>query len=263
MTIQTVIIPVDFSKPSLNAARYAMKLFTGRYGVHMILYHVYENESDAPEAKQSLENVKNKLLNEGIVKLSILAEQGSDFLLELEKLARHRKADLIAMGITEKTTIGQSLAGSNALKILNTKVCPVLIIPPDSSYKDVKNVMLTSDFEDVMASTPSVPIRNFLKTIQSNLHIVNISNQHYVSLTEEYQQEKEKLRKMFEDMHPEFYFLGLNDVDEAINQFAVDKKIDLVIIIHKEQNILSKFFVKSHTKKLAYQSTIPILAIHE
>lgn len=263
MAIQTVIVPVDFSEPSLNAARYAMKLFTGRYGVNMILYHVFEKESESTEAMKGLENVKTMLMQEGIVKISMLAEQGSDFLLELEKLARHRKADLIVMGITERTAIGQSLIGSNALKMLNTKVCPVLIIPPGSLYKDVKNVLLTSDFEDVIASTPSVPIKNFLKTIQPNLHIVNISNEHYVSITEEYQQEKEKLKKMFEGMHPEFYFLGLNDVDEAINQFAADKKIDLIIIVHKEQPILSKFFVKSHTKKLAYQSNMPIFAIHE
>ncbi|HWR33436.1 MAG TPA: universal stress protein [Chitinophagaceae bacterium] len=263
MGIQTVIVPVDFSESALNAAKYAVKLFTGRYGVNMVLHHVYEKDSNAAEANLSLENVKAMLLENGIVKISTLAEQGDDFLIELEKLARHRNADLIVMGITERTAIGQSLLSSNALKILNTKVCPVLIVPPETSYHDVKNVLLTSDFKDVMDSTPSVPIRNFLKTFHPKLHILNVSNEHYVSLTEEYQQEKEKLKQMFEDLNPEFYFLGMNDVDEAINQFAADKKIDLTIIIHKEQSILSRLFIKSHTKKLAYQSNIPIMAIHE
>lgn len=263
MSIQTVIVPVDFSETSLNSAKYAVQLFTGRYGVNMILHHVYEKNDEAAEAAKSLENLKAALMETGIVKISTLAEQGDDFLIELEKLARHRKADLIVMGIKERTVIGQSLLGSNALKMLNTKACPVLIVPPDAVYHDVKNVLLTSDFNDVQASTPSVPIRSFLKTFHPGLHIINISNEHYVSITEKYQEEKEKLRKMFEDLHPEFYFLGLNDVDEAINQFAADKKIDLIIIIHREQSVLSKFFMKSHTKKLAYQSNIPILAIHE
>lgn len=263
MTIETVIVPVDFSESSLNAAKYAVKLFTGRYGVNMILHHVYENTSDAEEANRSLESLKAILMETGIVKISTLAEKGEDFLIELEKLARHRKADLIVMGITERKVIGQSLLGSNALRILKTKVCPVLIVPPDSSYHDVNNALLTSDFEDVVASTPSVPIRNFLKTFHPRLHILNISSEHYVSLTEKYQQEKEKLKKMFEELNPEFYFLGLNDVDEAINQFASDKKIDLIIIIHKGQPFFSKYFIKSRTKKLAYQSDIPIFAIHE
>jgi nucleotide-binding universal stress UspA family protein len=90
-----------------------------------------------------------------------------------------------------------------------------------------------------------------------------VSNEHYVSITEEYQAEKEKLKEMFHDFHPEFYFLGLNDVDEAISQFATDKNIDLIVIIQKEQSIISKLFLKSHTKKLAYQSNVPVLAVHE
>jgi nucleotide-binding universal stress UspA family protein len=68
---------------------------------------------------------------------------------------------------------------------------------------------------------------------------------------------------MFREFDPEFYFLGLYDVDEAVNQFAADKNIDFIILIHKEQSVLSRLFVKSHTKKLAYQSSVPILALHE
>ena len=151
MSIQTVIVPVDFSETSLNSAKYAVKLFTGRYGVNMILHHVYEKADEADEAIKGLESLKAALMGQGIVKISTLAEQGDDFLIELEKLARHLKADLIVMGIKERTVIGQSLLGSNALKMLNTKACPVLIVPPDAAYHDLKNVLLTSDFNDVQS----------------------------------------------------------------------------------------------------------------
>ena len=167
------------------------------------------------------------------------------------------------MGITGRTTIGQTFIGSNTLKMVDKKVCPVLIIPPDGEYRDVKNVLLTSDFKNVTASTPSVPIKKILKTFQPDLHVLNVDSSHYVALTEAYQSEKASLKEMFNDFSPEFYFLGLHDVDEAINQFAEDKKIDFIIIIHKEQNIFNKLFVKSHTKKLVYHSSVPVLAIHE
>ncbi|MBS1654750.1 MAG: universal stress protein, partial [Bacteroidetes bacterium] len=39
--MKTVIVPVDFSETSLNAARYAVQLLTGHYGVNMILLSVY------------------------------------------------------------------------------------------------------------------------------------------------------------------------------------------------------------------------------
>jgi nucleotide-binding universal stress UspA family protein len=261
--MNTVIVPVDFSETSLNAARYATKLLTGHYGVNMILHHVYDKSEDAAEISEKLEQLKNHLREAGIVKMEIFAEEGSDFITELEKLARHRQADLVIMGITGRSSIGQSLIGSNTLEMVNTKACPVLIVPADCTFTEVKNVLLTSDFKDVVANTPSEPIRKFLKTSHPKLHVVNVDSEHYVSITEEYEAEKVKLKEMFSDFHPEFYFLGMNDVDEAINQFAGDKNIDLVIIVHKDHSIFSKLFVKSHTKKLAYQSNVPVLAIHE
>lgn len=261
--MQTVIVPVDFSETSLNAARYAVKLLTGYYGVNMVLHHVYDKASQAEEVNKKLEDLKTELRGSGIVKTEVLAEQGTDFITELEKLARHRVADLIIMGITGRSAIGQTLIGSNTLKIVEKKVCPVLIIPADSAYKDIKNVLLTSDFKNVVANTPSVPIKKILKTFKPSLHVLNVDSGHYVALTEEYQAQKAKLNEMFAEFSPEFYFMGLHDVDEAISQFAEDKKVDFIIVIHREQSLFSRLFIKSHTKKMIYQSSVPVLALHE
>lgn len=261
--MQTVIVPVDFSETSLNAARYAVQLLTGHYGVNMILHHVYDKASQAEEAAAKLEQLNLELRETGIVKTEVIAEQGSDFIAELEKLARHRDADLIIMGITGRSPIGQTLIGSNTLKMVQRKICPVLIIPADSKYREVKNVLLTSDFKDVKNHTPSVPIKKILKAFRPSLHILNVDSAHYVALTEESQAERGNLQEMFAEFSPEFYFMGLHDVDEAISQFAEDKNVDFIIIVHREQNMFSRLFVKSHTKKLIYQSSIPVLALHE
>jgi len=261
--MKTVIVPVDFSDTSKNAAQYAAQLLTGHYGVDMILYHLYEKKSQADEANQNLEKFKKELLAKSIVKISVYAEQGDDLVDELEKLARHREADLIVMGITGRSTLAQLFIGSNTLKIVEKKVCPVLIIPPGAAYKDVKNVLLTSDMQNVVDATPSVPIKKILKTFQPNLHVINVNSEHYVALTEEYQKERARLKDMFAEFNPEFYFLGWYDVDEAINRFAHDKKIDFIIIVPKEHSLLDKMFRHSHTKRLAYHSDIPVLAVHE
>lgn len=261
--MNTVIVPVDFSETSLNAARFSMKLLTGHYGVHMILHSVYEKPSQAAEIQTKLEKLKAELMDIGIVKITLLAEEGSDFITELEKLARHQQADLIIMGITGRSAIGQTFIGSNTLKMVSKKVCPVLIVPPDATYRDVKNVLLTSDFKNVMSSTPSVPIKKVLKTFRPSLHIINVDSEHYVALTEAYQEQRAQLAEMFKEFNPEFYFLGLYNIDEAINQFAHDKNVDFIIVIHKEHSLMEKLFVKSHTKKLAYHSSVPVLALHE
>src|SRR5690606_8491476 len=112
------------------------------------LHHVFEKPSQAAEAEDKLLKLKDELMTIGIVKINVLAEENSDFIVALDRLARHQQADLVIMGITGRSPIGQTFIGSNTLKMVERKVCPVLIIPPDANYRDVKNVLLTSDFKN-------------------------------------------------------------------------------------------------------------------
>lgn len=261
--MNTVIVPVDFSDDSIYAARYAAQLLGGQYGITMILYHSYGKASEAAEATENLENLKLELGKDHIVKIEILAHEESDFVDGLEKAARHRRADLIIMGITGKSAIAQVFFGSNTLKMAERRVCPLLIVPNEASFSPIKNVMLTSDFKSTLNTTPSVPIKNFLDAFKPKLHIVNVDKDHYISLTENYENEKQELKKMFADYHPEFYFMRLYDVDEAINLFAESRHIDLIIVIQKNRSFTEKLLNVGRVKTLSYHSKVPILVMHE
>jgi len=260
--MNTVVVPIDFSETSFNAARYAVKLLTNHAEVEIILYHTFEKAEEEENRIEGLEKLKEELQQNRTVNISILTERG-DFLTELEKLARHRDADLVVMGITGKSTLAQVFVGSNSLKMAENKFCPVMIIPSNAQYSEIKNVLLATDLKNVVSTTPSGPIKKVLSTFQAKLHIVNVNSEHYIQLSEEHAAEQANLRTMFAEFDPEFYFLRLYDVDDAINQFAQDKNIDLIITINKEHSRVHKLFFTGHTKKLAYQSTVPVMVVHE
>ena len=138
--MNTVIVPVDFSGTSMNAAKYAANLLVGHYGVEMILYHAYEKESEADKCNADLLQLKDELFANNPVKITVYCEIASDFVEELEKFARHRKADLVIMGITGKSALAQVFMGSNTLKMAETKACPVLIVPENCTFHDVKTI---------------------------------------------------------------------------------------------------------------------------
>jgi hypothetical protein len=167
------------------------------------------------------------------------------------------------MGITGKSSVEKTFIGSNTLKLVDHNVVPVLIIPPDATFKGIKNVALTSDFKDVRLTTPSVPIKSMLELFRPALHVVNVDSKHYVSITAEYQKEKAVMQQMFSDYNPEFYFIGMSDFFEAIERFTLDKHIDLLITIPRQHSLLDRIFKGHHTKKLVYHSHLPILAVHE
>jgi nucleotide-binding universal stress UspA family protein len=261
--MNTIIVPVDFSTTSLHTARYAAQLMVGHHGVNIILYHSYSKFSEEAAAIESLEELKRDLMASHIISVETLVHKDDDFVAGLERVVRHRKADLVVMGITGKSALAQVFFGSNTLKMVETKVCPVLIVPEKAVFKPIENVMLTSDFKNALDSTPSAPIKDFLGVFNPQLHIVNVDKDHYVSLTSDYEREKQDLARMFESYNPEFYFMRLYDVTEALNLFAHDKNIDLIIIIRRNQSFTEKLFKASQTKAMTYHSKVPILVMHE
>ena len=138
-----------------------------------------------------------------------------------------------------------------------------MIIPSNAVYSEIRNVLLTTDLKNVISTTPSAPIKKILSTFNAKLHIVNVNSEHYIELSENYAAEVQKLKDMFPESESDFYFLRLYDVDDAINQFAQDKNIDLIITVQKEHSMVHRLFSTSHTKKLAYQSTVPVVVVHE
>lgn len=261
--MQTVVVPVDFSHVSLNAAQYAIRMLAGSYDTNVVLYHMYEKKDEEDEANRLLSNLQNELSKNCPLKMESIAVHGEHLIDEIERVVHHRNANLVIMGITGKTALEKTFIGSNTLKLVDENVVPVLIIPPDARFNGVKNVALTSDFKDVRMTTPSVPIKTVLELFHPILHVVNVDSTHYVSITAEYQKEKAIMQQMFSEYDPEFYFIGMNDFFDAIERFTKDKNIDVLITIPRRHSLLEKIFKGHHTRKLVYHSHVPILAVHE
>ncbi|MBK5271417.1 MAG: universal stress protein [Bacteroidia bacterium] len=258
-----IIIPVDFSENSLNAVHFAKDMLAEKNDALAILYHNYEKKNELAECTRKLEDLKKELLDKGVAAVDIEKEMGGDLIENISRLAHTARATLVVMGIKSRSTVHHVFFGSNTLKLINENLYPVMIIPPKIAYSEIRNVAFASDFKDVEATTPSTLISSVLEMFNPMLHIVNVNPEHYVSITEEYQECKEQLIEMFKNYKTEFYFIGMTDFFEAMDNFIRDYKIDLLVTIPKHDSNARLLFSNTHTKKLAYHSKIPILAAHE
>lgn len=231
-----VIVPLDFSETSYNAARYTAHMLAGKPDAQVILYHNYDNKHEETDCDNLLVSLANEFLEKGVAKVEFEKEMGGDLIENISRLAHTRRATLVVMGITGKSGMRQKVFGSNTLKLVNENLYPVMIIPPDAKYREIQNVAFASDFKNVEVTTPSALITAILEMFNPMLHIVNVSNQHYVSITEENQANKEILKEMFKDYKTEFYFIGMNDFYEAIDNFINDYHIDFLITIPKHDS---------------------------
>ena len=276
--MKTFIVPTDFSDTSKNAARFAAHLTAQVKDAEIILYNVFDkietgtdgsvvyNDHAARKTIMELALASLKTEMNSIapgIKITCIAEEERSFIDSLERLARHKEAAMVIMGITGATPLEQVFMGSNTLNMVSKNVCPVMIVPPDAAFTGIKNIAFTSDFKDVDKTTPIQALRDVLDIFKPFVHVVNVDSEHYVELTEEYKAERAKLEVILAGYETEYYFMRQFDFVDAINQFVADYKIDILFTVPKNHSFLGGLFKSSHTKKLAYHSHVPLVAIHE
>lgn len=261
--MQRVIIPVDFSETSLNAARFAAQMLANKESAIAVLYTHYENADDHDITINYQQSLKKEFLKTGVKNIELVHEMGGDLIDNISRLAHTTRATLITMGITGKFAIRQAMFGSNTLRLIDKNLYPVMIIPPDAVYKGINHVAFASDFKRIEETTPAELITAVLEIFNPMLHIVNVNKDLHVSLPDEIIAGKEKFNKLFSRFQKEFYFITMNDFYEAIDSFIKDYNIDVLITVPKHQSNSTSIFKSTHTKRLAYHSHIPILAAHE
>lgn len=257
-----VIVPLDFSETSFNAAQYASDMFENRPDVQIILYHYYASGEDITTARTFMNSLEEKYSNSER-KIDSVIESGPNFIDSLSSFAHVKRAYMIVMGLTGKTPMAQRFSGSNTLKMSEKNVCPVLIVPDDASFTKIKNVLIASEMKYVEETPALLAVKRVLQDFKPSLHILNVDASHYISLTTEFKEERDKMENLLAEFKPEFYFMRLFDFHESMNLFTRDKNIDMIIIAPKHHSFYERLFKTQHTKSMIYQSKVPVLAVHE
>ena len=279
--METILVPTDFSPTAKNAAMYALKL-AGQLGVKkIILYHSYEIpvtvdpitpgiqmldiESLKQNSAQALDNFvlqikafANDTEIETINEYGALADG-------LDEVCAKTNAGLVVMGITGGGKLEEKLIGSNALSVARHTKTPVIIVPAKTSFTRISSVMLASDFDKEDTTIPVTIVRNILEETKAKLYVLHVEesgDEDGVSGSSPVTGENHALHPLLAGLHPEYYIAKNKNFVEAVNTFAASKEIDLVITISRNHGFFESLFKESHTKMLAFHSTVPVMVMN-
>lgn len=276
--MKTFIVPVDFTESSIKTAVTAARIAARVKDSKIVLYNVYEAISAGSDGtpladdtdtrrkitEMAFANVKMTLLSlEPSLEIVYAEEEGSSLVNNLEKFAHEQQADFIVIGVSEGSPVENFLMGFNAVDIAKRNVCPVIIIPPNAQYKGVRNVLFASDYKDVETTTPLSSIRTVLSLFESVVHVVHVNNDGTTQQSVELQQQAVKLREMLIAYHPEFHVINGTDFIAAITGLVHEKSIDLILTVPHAHGFFGNLFSAGHIRKLAYQSIVPVVAVHK
>jgi nucleotide-binding universal stress UspA family protein len=274
--MKTIIVPTDFSAISNNARDYAVGLAKNT-GSSILLFHAYQvpvSMTDVPivlvsveelqkNAEMKMAEVKRSLEQTTRDSIKIYAETKlGDTVDELEELCNRVKPFAVVMGTKGATGLERVFFGSTTLTTIKHLSWPVIVVPPDKKYSAIKKIGFACDFREVVKTTPTHFIRDFVKEFNAELHVLNVDfkNSHFKPETPE---ESLLLHTMLEDLNPKYDFIEEGNIEAGIEKFAEKNNLDLVITIPKKHKLLEGLFKKSHTKDLIFHSHLPIMCVHE
>ena len=274
--MKRIIVPVDFSSTSVNAATFAGNLSIF-YGAETWLYHAYEmpvgygevtwplfdaNESQSA-AEQELEMLKETVQGNlrSKVNFNIKAQMGSlgdglaDFCNELNP-------DLVVMGLSGKNGLTKLVVGSNTIKIIHDLKYPVLVIPPKASFTPVVKIGFACDYKKIEETTPVDLLIKILKDFDADLYVLNVDhNDEHVD--DEVMDGSIMAKRLFKDINPVYDSIESESVTEGLNKYADEKGLDWIVVIPKKHTLLQNLFHRSHSKDLLYHTHLPVLCVHQ
>lgn len=270
--MKTIIAATDFSKAATNAVRYAAKMAQAIKGDLFIL-HTYDVSFsygempvniDIEEIQYNAEAQMAELEYEmGILtghSLVITTEvKMARFYDKLESICNSLKPYAVVLGCQGTTAAERILFGSHATVVVKNLKWPVITVPPDIRFSQVRKIAIACDFDHV-EEIPADEIKTLVQDFNAELHILNTGR--IKGYQPELIHEASVLLGALAPVDIKFHFLMNTEVNEEILDFAGDRGIDLLIVMPKQPRFLERLTHSSPSKYFVLHSRVPVMALH-
>jgi len=272
--MKTIIVATDFSPCALNAANYAVKMALA-IDADVLLLHVYQIpeinleipvvapiENVSLEVEQKLFDLKDNLTKHtcGKVKIETQLSIGT-FFPELENICNNIKPYTVIIGSQGTTALERLLFGGHAVYAMKHLMWPLITVPLNASFSPIKKIVMTCNLNEVVDTIPREEIKTLITDFKAELHILVVDKHGVFNPETDY--ESVLLLELMTELRPEYHFITNKHIDDAITEFAEKNKIDLLIILPKRYDLLTRLIHKSHTRQLVLYSPVPVMALHQ
>lgn len=288
-SIKNILVPIDFSKYSANAAQYAVHVAKQK-NARITLVHAYFNPvtnplcydnfytfpSNVADALREIEENANEKMKDLLDKLNeYMKEKHIEGVYPTSKLiggiaeeailefAENGQYDLIILG-SRGRALSDYWFGSFTLNIMEKAKIPVLAIPEEAHYKETnyKRLMYATDFD----KSDGVAIRkllNIARPLDVQIFVVHIdvtSENPFINYDLDHF--KDKYIGKLEAVDMKFDLIKNSNLIKGIENYIADKEVDILAVTTHKRNLITSLLRPSIAKELLFEIHIPLLVFH-
>lgn len=271
--MKSILVPIDFSKASRNAAKYAVSLGASFKATvtfinvvappviidDSILASVMVTQAELLESNRGLMKKEIDTFSKKYsIKIKGSVEEGypSDI---IGKMAKKNDANLIVMGMKGKGQ-SNSVFGSTTTTIVRKLSFPVFVIPESASYGSIDKITFATDFDPETKRERYALLTELVKKYNSFIHILNVQKNKMEMNDDEFIG-KMRTQFVFFDLKHSFNTIKNKNVIEGINKFLGENPSDILVMMAHKHSLFERMLGKVQTKKMSYETKIPLLIL--
>lgn len=273
--MKAILVPTDFSVISNNALDYAIELAKLTHA-KIILFHAYyipvvaaealmatpdphEMESYARETLESLEQIihvrhGNAIQTECVCTCGLAVD-------EIHLFVKKHQTDLVVMGMHGAGYLEEKLIGSVTTSLIRKAACPVLAIDKHVRFKIPRRIVMACDHSHIRRSA-LWPLKDMAALFGSHVYILHVTKESVADMDLDTAIESLKLDDCFRQLDHSFHSVTNEEVVNGINDYVEKMHMDMVVMIPREKSFFEALFSGSNTRRMAFHTRVPLLALH-
>lgn len=273
--MKKVLLPTDFSDNSWSSLVYALNLFKDQACKFYLLNTINLDPTSITNFSSNKLNIAKEKAMAKLEALKIEAEKInlntnhtfetvlSFYYLDqaLDYTYKKHGIDIAIMGTKGANNIKDKFLGSNTTRVIkNLKSCPVLAVPDEFYFEDVKKIALLTDLIHPMGSDLLKPVADLAKENQSEIKVLHISKDNEISNAQE--QELITIKESLKEIPNSFHIIeSYNSKEKITNEFVSDLGINLLVLLYYKNDFFQQLIKKSLATSISQHLKIPMLIL--
>jgi nucleotide-binding universal stress UspA family protein len=271
-----ILVPTDLSELSKVATQYAIKIANKMDGNITLLHVINIIQPTRATMRLRLKALEQELVDvakedlEKMVKdiaktlkttqpVNTKIVKGASFNDTVKKEAKKLRTGLIIMGTRGASGLKKYVMGSNTASVIEISHVPVLAVPELGSFKNFRNVVYASDLTHLEKELKTlIP---YLEKFDSTVHLIHVAQSLKTVSAIEKKIDAVVQKSGFKNIICRV--MVNKNIDEAIDHYVEATKADLLTMFTHERSFYEKLFDRSMTRKIAFQSKVPLLAFRQ
>jgi hypothetical protein len=281
--MKRILVPIDFSLSSQNAAKYAANMAI-ELNMKVTLFHVIELYQYTAWVQETEIITPMFPLND-IPKMELIAQNN---LTQLEQELKQINPNLIVEKLLIKGTYIYELIPQTAIDetefivvssfnnhdfLDNTKsnmrvlyyesACPIIIVPQNATYKSINNLLYVTSFQPYDINILQHIAKTLHPTLPETAILQVINHKPDYEDTLKLLGFQKLVENTFSNILFKFEMIRNKEIENTIKEIAEKNNNDLVVLIKENKHLLQSMFESVHSLKLSQMLHIPLLLFSE